>query len=121
MFSGLLVVFFVETSNQFFENSPHAVVIQPGKLFVAVSIQNRFRTQVDGWIQIFLNQRAENIRIDKSRNLVAEFELFQDLLNIRRKAVKIGFKVRFQLLNFGSVFRSFSVNGELLKNASPEA
>ena len=58
----------------------------------------RLGTEVDILADKLLNDRAENIGLDHGCNLVAELELVQNLLDVGRKAVQIGFKIRLKLL-----------------------
>jgi hypothetical protein len=61
----------------------------------AIGVEHRIRTQIDGRIEEFDNQSAERIRLGEARNLVSEFEVFEDFLDVRREAVEIGFEIRF--------------------------
>ena len=100
MFAGFLVVLLVELTDQFLENRTHAVVVQTGMLenglfFVFV---HRVRTEVNIRRYKFFNNCAENVCLDHGIDLITELELLQNLLHIRREAVKICFKIRFQCL-----------------------
>ena len=77
MFAGFLVVFFVETANQFLENRAHAVIVQSrmledGFLFILI---NRIGTEVNIRGHELFNHRTENVRLNHGINLIAEFEL----------------------------------------------
>ena len=77
MFPGFLVVFFVETANQFLENRAHAVIVQSrmledGFLFILI---NRIGTEVNIRGHELFNHRTENVRLNHGINLIAEFEL----------------------------------------------
>ena len=97
VFAGLLIVFLVELTNQFLKNRTHAVVVQTRMLenclfFVLI---HRVRTEVNVRRYKFFNNCAENVCLDHGIDLITELELLQNLLHIRREAVKICFKIRF--------------------------
>ena len=78
------------------------MVVQPrmlenGLFFVLI---HRVRTEVNVRRYKFFNDCAEDVCLDHGVNLIAELELLQNLLHIRRETVKICFKVRFQSLLF---------------------
>ena len=100
MLSCLLVVFFVESPDQLLEDHAHGVVVQTGNSDAAVIEQNRLRTEVDGWRNELLNDCAEDVSVDHGPDLIPEFELVQNFLNIRRKTVEVGFEVDLELLRF---------------------
>ena len=100
MFTSLFVVCLIESSNQFFKNSAHAVVIQSRQLnlrFCIISV-NRIRTKVDIRRNKLLNDSTKDISFDHCVNLISELELCQNFLHIRREAIKIRFKIRLQRL-----------------------
>ena len=102
VFAGFLIVLLVELTDQFLENRTHAVVVQTGMLedgpfFVFV---HRVWAEVDVRRYKFFNDCTEDICLDHGVNLIAELELLQNLLHIRRESVKICFKIRFQGLLF---------------------
>ena len=102
VFAGFLVVLLVELTDQFLENRTHAVVVQAGMLedgFLFILI-NRIGTEVNIRGHELFNHRTENVRLNHGIDLIAELELLQNLLYIRRESVKICFKIRFQGLLF---------------------
>ena len=105
--SGFLVVFLVESPDQLLENHAHGVVVQPRQTNRAIIIQNRIRAEVDGGRNKLLNDRAEDVGIDHSADLIPEFELVQNLLHVGRKAVEIGFEVALELLSLSAGFEVF--------------
>ena len=100
VFAGFLIVFLVELTDQFLENRTHAVVVQTGMLedgpFFILVYRVWAEVNIRGYK--FFNNCAENVCLDHGIDLITELELLQNLLHIRRKAVKICFKVRFQCL-----------------------
>jgi hypothetical protein len=51
------------------------------------------RSEIDLWIEELLDERPESIGLREAGNLVAEFEVFQDLLDIWREAIEVCFEV----------------------------
>jgi hypothetical protein len=64
----------------------------------AVAIQYRLWAEVDVRRQQFLDQRAERVRLRQAWDLVAELELLEDVLDVRRKAVQVRLEVGLELL-----------------------
>ena len=100
MFSGFLIIFFVELADEFFKDSTHAVIIkgwvsEDGLCCILV---NRSWTEIDIGRDKFLNHRAEYSSINHGIYLIAEFEFLKYLLNIGRKTVKISNEVGFHFL-----------------------
>ena len=62
------------------------------------TIPEEIDRDVRAYADKLLDDRAENIGLDHGCNLVAELELVQNLLDVGRKAVQIGFKIRLKLL-----------------------
>ena len=98
VFAGFLVIFLVELTDQFLENRTHTVVVQTGMLEngLFLILVHRIRAEVDVRRYKFFNDCAENVCLDHGVDLIAELELLQNLLHIRRETVQIGFKIRFQ-------------------------
>ncbi len=87
--AGLLVVLLVEAADQLLEDRAHAVVVE--RRAAAPSVD---RAEVDRRVEELLDQAAEDVGIDERRDLVAELELVEDLLHVRREAVEVGLEVR---------------------------
>ena len=102
MLSGFFVVLLVEASDQFLENGTHSVVVEGGQLLVTIRVVDWSGTQVDGWVEKLLNQEAENVRLNKCGDLVAEFELIE------------ASKSALSCCCFARAFKSRSVKGEVL-------
>jgi len=62
----------------------------------------RLGAKIDLGVEEFGDERAERIGLGKSRKLVAEFEVFQDVLHVRREAVEVGVEVGQKLLLAGA-------------------
>ena len=77
------------------------MIVEAGKPLATVLVQDRLRAEIDRRIKKLLDQETQNIRIDQRRDLIAELELVQHLLDVWRKAVEIGFEIRLQLLTAG--------------------
>ena len=104
MLARLFVVLFVEFANQLFEDCAHAVIVetcmaQDFLLFVTIDGGG---AEVDVGRDEFLDDGAEDIGFDHRLDLVAELELFEDFLHVRREAVEVRFKVRPQGLLLGA-------------------
>ena len=67
-----------------------------------VGVQDRRRAQVDVGGGEFLDQRAEGVGPGQAGDLVAEFEVVEDVLDVGREAVEIGFEVGGKLLAAGT-------------------
>ena len=100
--AGLFVVLLVEAPHQLFEDGAHAVVVEAGTPHRAVSVQNRRRAQVDVGGGQLLDQRAEGVGFGQARDLVAELEVVEDVLDVGREAVEIRFEVGGELLAAGA-------------------
>ena len=59
-------------------------------------------TEVDVRRQELLDQRAEGVSLGEARNLVAELEVVEDVLHVRREAVQIRLEVGLELLLAGA-------------------
>ena len=77
---------------------PIAWLSRPGCLTDAVAVQHRVRAEVDRRVEELLDQRAERVGLREARDLVAELEVVEDLLHVRREAVEVGLEVGLELL-----------------------
>ena len=68
----------------------------------AVAVQHRLGAEVDRRVEELLDQRAERVRLREPRDLVAELEVVEDLLHVRREAVEVGLEVGLELLLAGA-------------------
>jgi hypothetical protein len=98
----LLVVLLVEAPDQLLEHRAHAVVVEARMLDRAVSVQDRVRAQVDVGREKLLDQRAQRVRPREPRDLVAELEVLENVLDVRGEAVEVGLEVRLELLLTGA-------------------
>ena len=98
----LLVVLLVEAADQLLEDRAHRVVVEAGVLDRAVAVQHRLRAQVDVRREELLDQRAERVGLREARDLVAELEVLEDVLDVRREAVEVGLEVGLELLLAGA-------------------
>ena len=90
---GLLVVLLVELADEFLEYGAHSVVVQPFQSHGAIPIHDGPGTEIDGPVKEFLQEEAQGVRFHQGRNLIAELELVQHFLHVRRKAVQVRLKV----------------------------
>jgi len=74
------------------------VIVETGILHRAIAVQDRIRTEVDVRREELLDKGAERVRLREPRNLVSELELLEDVLDVRREPVEIGFEIGLQLL-----------------------
>ena len=100
--AGLLVVLLVEPADQLLEDRAHRVVVEAGMLHRAVAVQHRVRAEVDRRVEELLDQRAERVGLREPRDLVAELEVVEDVLDVRREAVEVGLEVGLELLLAGA-------------------
>jgi hypothetical protein len=101
--AGLLVVLLVEAPYQLLEDRAHAVVVEAGVLHRSVAVEeHRARAQVDVRRQELLDQVPEGVGLGQPRDLVAELEVLQDVLHVRREAVEVGLEVGLELLLAGA-------------------
>ena len=105
VFAGFFVVFLVEPSHQLLKDRAHAVIVEAGVLDGAVGILHRIGAQVDVGCGQFLDQRAERVGFGEARDLVVEFEVFEDVLDVGREAVQVCLEVRPKLLLSGAGFQ----------------
>src|SRR6266542_3694047 len=64
----------------------------------AVGIQDWTWAEIDFGIKKLADQRAEGIRLGERGELVAEFEILKDVLNVLREAVQVVLEIGEQLL-----------------------
>jgi hypothetical protein len=74
------------------------MIVEPGHTYAAILMEHRLWAQVDRIVEELLNQESQRVSLDERRNLVAELEFFQNLLNVRREAVQIRLEVGLELL-----------------------
>ena len=98
----LLVVLLVEAPDQLLEDRAHAVVVEPGMPDRAVGVDHRIRTQVDFGRGELLDQRAQGVGLGEARDLVAELEVLEDVLDAGGEAVEVVLEVGLQLLAAGA-------------------
>ena len=84
--AGLLVVLLVELADQLLEDRAHRVVVDAG------------RREVDVGIEELVDQRAEGVGLGQRRELVAELEVVEDVLDVGREAVEVVLEVGEELL-----------------------
>ena len=97
-----LVVFLVESPDQFLEDRAHAVVVQARLPDRAIAVHHRIGAQVDIRRGKFLDQGSESVRLGQPPNLVAELEVVEYVLDVRRVSIKIGLEIGSQLLATGA-------------------
>jgi len=102
VFARLFVVFLIETPDQLFKDCPHCMVVEAGMLHGAVAVLDGVGAEVDVRREEFFDQRAKCVRLGKARDLIAEFELLQDVLDIGREAVEVRLEIRLELLLAGA-------------------
>ena len=76
---GLLV----ESPDELLEARAHPVVVGPLKPHGAVRVQDGPGAEVDRPVQELLQEEPERVGLGQRRNLVAELELLQHLLDVR--------------------------------------
>jgi hypothetical protein len=69
-------------------------------------VEHRARAEVDVRRQELLDQVPEGVGLGQARDLVAEFEVVEDVLDVRREAVEVGLEVGLELLLAGAGPRS---------------
>ena len=99
VFSGFLVILFIEFSDQLLKDSTHAVIIKAGMFENGLSriFINRIRAQIDIGRSKFLNHRTKDICVHHRIDLVTEFELIQNHLNVRRAPSRYAMKSTFKV------------------------
>ena len=93
MLPGLLVVLLVEAADELLEDGAHAVVVQAFQTHRAVPVQDRSGAEVDRLVEELPQQETQRVCFHQGRNLVAELELLQYLLDVGRKAVEVSLEV----------------------------
>ena len=84
--AGFFVVVLVELAHQLLEHRAHGVVVDAR------------RGQVDFGVEELVDERADGVVFRERRELVAELEVLEDVLHVRRKAVQVVFEVGQELL-----------------------
>ena len=100
--AGLLVVLLVEAPDQLLEDRAHAVVVERGMPDRAVGVDHRSRTQVDVGRGELFDQGTQGVGLGEARDLVAELEVLEDVLDSRREAVEVVLEVGSELLAAGA-------------------
>ena len=98
MLAGLFVVVFVEFANELFEDGAHGVVVDAGGLAGGGG------REVDVGIEELADEGAEGVGFGEGGELVAEFEIFDDVLNVGGEAVEVVFEVGEELVLGGAGF-----------------
>jgi hypothetical protein len=78
------------------------MVVEAGVLHRPVRVQHGLGAQVDVRREELLDERAEGVGLREPRNLVAELELLEDVLYVRREPVEIGLEIGLELLLAGA-------------------
>ena len=94
----LLVVVLIETPDQLLEDRSHTVVVQALMPHRAVGVHHGIRAQIDGGRGELLDHGAQCVGFGEARELVAELEVVEDVLDVRREAVQVILEVGFELL-----------------------
>ncbi len=68
----------------------------------AVAVQHGVRAQVNVRGEQLLDQRTQHVGPGEARDLVAELEVLEDLLDVGREAVEVGLEVGLELLLAGA-------------------
>ncbi|KAF0137542.1 MAG: hypothetical protein FD152_400 [Xanthobacteraceae bacterium] len=63
----------------------------------AVAVQHRLRAEIDRAIEELLDQRPEYVGLGQLRKLIAELEVVEDLLHVRREPIEEGLEISLQL------------------------
>ena len=100
--AGLLVVLLVEAPDQLLEDRAHAVVVEPGMPDRAVGVDHRIWAQVDVGGGELLDQGAQGVGLGEARDLVAELEVLEDVLDAGGEAVEVVLEVGLQLVAAGA-------------------
>ena len=77
---------------------PIAWLSRPGCFTEPSPFEHRVRAEVDRRVEELLDERAERVGLREPRDLVAELEVVEDLLDVRREAVEVGLEVGLELL-----------------------
>jgi hypothetical protein len=92
----------VEAAHQLFEHRSHAVVVEAGVFHRAVAVPDRMGAQVDVGRQELFDQAAERVGLREARDLVAELEVVENLLDVGREAVQVGLEIGLEVLLAGA-------------------
>jgi hypothetical protein len=75
------VVLLVELAHQLLEDRAHRVVVDAG------------RREIDVGVEELVDQRADGVGLRQRLQLVAEFEVVEDVLDVGREAVQVVLEV----------------------------
>ena len=82
---------------------PIAWLSRPGCFTEPSPFKTGFGLRLIDGIEELLDQRAERIGLRQPRDLIAELEVVEDVLDVRREAVEVGLEVGLELLLAGAV------------------
>ena len=99
--AGLLVVLLVEAADQLLEDRAHRVVVEAGGLR-AVAVEHGLGLRLMSGSRNFSISVPSASALRESRDLVAELEVVEDVLHVRREAVEVGLEVGLELLLAGA-------------------
>ncbi len=98
MLTSLFVIVLVKLADQLLKNRPHGVVIHGREPDRTIVVEHRVGAQIDVRVEELLNQGAECISLGQCGDLVAELEVFQDVLDVLRKTIQVVLEVLAELL-----------------------
>ena len=102
LFTGALVVVFVEAAKQLLEDRTHSVVIEAGQEYTPLLVSHGCWRQIDPLVAEFLDQRVKPVMLREPAQLVSELEARDDFLDVFGKSVKVGLEVGLLCLGIGS-------------------
>ena len=107
----------VEAPDQLLEDRAHTVVVEAWMPDRAVGVHHRIRAQVDVGRGELLYQRAEGVGLGEARDLVAELEVFEDVLDGWREPIEVVREVGLEPLSAGPGPEVLRANFEVLWKA----
>ena len=86
VFARFFVVILVELADQLLEDGPHRMIVDAS------------RREVDVGVEELVDHSSDGVGLGQRLQLIAELEVLDDVLNIRREAVEVIFEVGEELL-----------------------
>jgi hypothetical protein len=74
------------------------VIIESLQANAAVAVEDGVRAQVDRGVEELFDECTQRVGFGQARDLVAELEVVDDLLDVGREAIEVGAKIGLQLL-----------------------
>ena len=96
VFPGLLVVFLVKFAYQLFKERTHGMIIKTGEPYRPIVVQYIIWGEVNVRRGQLFNKSTQRVSLNQlasACDLVAEFKIVEDVLDVLRKPIEVGCKI----------------------------